>query len=251
MTGSSLVDRASILSGDGNAILVVEDDGELRALMLQLLRRSGFKACGARNAIETGDILRESHVDLVLLDVMLPGTSGFDLCRQIRANSALPIIMLTALSESSDRVIGLELGADDYVVKPADPRELVARIRAVLRRRQGQGSAPERRHEVAAFGGWALDTRKRQLTAPSGERVEVTGGEYDLLLAFVERPQRVLSRDQILDLARGRAFGGLERSVDAQISRLRSKLGKQVAGEDLIKTLRGAGYILTAEVTWQ
>ncbi|SDB74596.1 response regulator transcription factor [Belnapia rosea] len=240
-----------VLSGEGRHVLVVEDDGELRPLLLSLLRRSGFRATGARNGVEMRNVLQGATVDLVLLDVMLPGRSGFELCREIRGEGPLPIILLTALAEASDRVIGLELGADDYVVKPPDPRELVARIRAVLRRREqpvaGGVGGPRTR---AIFGGWALDTRRRELLAPGGQRVELTSGEYDLLLAFVERPQRILSREQLLDLARGRAFGGLGRSVDAQISRLRAKLGGHLDSDELLKTVRGAGYMLTTDVEW-
>jgi two-component system OmpR family response regulator len=242
-----------ILSGEGRHVLVVEDDGELRPLLLSLLRRSGFRATGARGGVEMREVLAgAAAVDLVLLDVMLPGRSGFELCREIRAEGPMPVILLTALAEASDRVIGLELGADDYVVKPPDPRELVARIRAVLRRRDGPtGGGGGATRTRALFGGWSLDTRRRELAAPGGQRVELTSGEYDLLLAFVERPQRVLSRDQLLDLARGRAMGGLGRSVDAQVSRLRAKLGGGRADADgLLRTVRGAGYMLTSDVEW-
>lgn len=240
-----------VLSGEGRHVLVVEDDGELQPLLLSLLRRSGFRATGARNGVEMRAALVAGTVDLVLLDVMLPGRSGFELCRDIRAEGPLPVIVLTALGEASDRVIGLELGADDYVVKPPDPRELVARIRAVLRRRDRPAGADGHggpRHR-ASFGGWTLDTRKRELSAPDGRRVELTSGEYDLLLAFAERPQRVLSREQLLDSARGRSFG-LGRSIDAQVSRLRTKLGGGPAADALLKTVRGAGYMLAENVEW-
>jgi two-component system OmpR family response regulator len=242
-----------VLSGEGFSILLVEDNGDLRALLLQMLRRSGFRANGARNAVEMREIMGGSQVDLLLLDVMLPGISGFEICREIRARSSIPIILLTALGEAHDRVIGLELGADDYIVKPPDSRELVARIRAVLRRRQRMTpEEQETRRDRAEFRGWVLDTRQRELTAPDQSRIELTSGEYDLLLAFVERPQRILSREQLLDIARGRALGGLERSVDAQISRLRSKLGgRGPRGEEVIKTLRGAGYMLASPVAWR
>lgn len=247
-------DPSPVLSGEGRHVLVVEDDGELRPLLLSLLRRSGFRATGARNGVAMREVLAgAAKVDLVLLDVMLPGRSGFELCRDIRAEGDLPVILLTALGEASDRVVGLELGADDYVTKPPDPRELVARIRAVLRRREGGGlTGIGAGRDRAMFGGWTLDTRRRELTAPSGGRVELTSGEYDLLLAFVERPQRVLSREQLLDLARGRAFGGLGRSVDAQVSRLRGKLGgRHDEASSVIKTLRGAGYMLAHAVEWR
>jgi len=246
-------ESAPVLSGEGFSVLLVEDNSELRALLLQMLRRSGFRASGARNAVEMRETMASGQVDLLLLDVMLPGISGFEICREIRAKSSIPIILLTALGEAHDRVIGLELGADDYIVKPPDSRELVARIRAVMRRRQRMAPGEQdTRRDRAEFRGWLLDTRQRELTAPDGNRIELTSGEYDLLLAFVERPQRILSREQLLDLARGRALGGLERSVDAQISRLRSKLGgRDLRGESIIKTLRGAGYMLAAPVAWR
>ena len=250
MTESGL---SPVLSGEGCHILVVEDDEELRPLLLTLLRKSSFRATGTRNEKEMRIVLTEAAVvDLVLLDVMLPGRSGFELCRDIRAESDVPVILLTALGEPSDRVIGLEIGADDYVVKPPDPRELVARINAVLRRKGGGRPGAGSAKECAAFGGWVLDTRRRELIASDRTRVDLTGGEYDLLLAFVERPQRVLSRDQLLDLARGRSFGGLGRSIDAQVSRLRAKLSRGRGGTaDVIRTLRGVGYMLVCDVQWQ
>jgi two-component system OmpR family response regulator len=212
---ASTGDREPVLSGEGRHILVVEDDPDLRTLLLSSLRRSGFRASGAANGVEMYSIVSTASLDLVLLDVMMPGRSGFELCREIRSHSRLPVILLTALGASSDRVIGLELGADDYVVKPADPRELVARIRAVLRRAD---AAPEVAvgpdTHIAHFAGWSLDTRSRELLSPDHVVVDLTSGEYDLLLAFIERPQRVLTREQLLDLARNRPYGGLDRSMD-------------------------------------
>lgn len=239
-----------VLAGDGYHILIVEDDSELRPLLLGLLRRSGFRASGARNGVEMQQALRSASVDLVVLDVMLPGRSGYDLCRELRATCSVPIILLTALADASDRVIGLELGADDFIVKPADPRELLARIRAVLRRAGGRSQAQGAR-DVAHFRGWQLDLRSRELVRPDGVVVELTTGEFDLLLAFVERPGRILMRDQLLDLARNRPFGGLERSIDAQISRLRAKLVTNAEeGAQLIKTVRGVGYLFGSTVEW-
>jgi two-component system OmpR family response regulator len=241
------------LSGDGRHVLVVEDDGELRKLLLSALRRSNFRANGARDGIEMWRLLASASVDLVLLDVMLPGKSGFDLCRELRAQGSMPIILLTALGETPDRVAGLELGADDFVVKPADSRELVARIRAVLRRVERVDPQMSEGREIARFGGWMLDTRRRELQRPDGGIVDLTSGEYDVLLAFVERPQRVLTRDQLLDVARNRPFGGLDRSMDVQVSRLRSKMGARPHDEGepgLIKTVRGIGYILSCPVEW-
>jgi two-component system OmpR family response regulator len=242
------------MSGEGRHILVVEDDEDLRKLLLSLLRRNGFRATGAQDGVEMRRLVAAAPVDLVLLDVMLPGKSGFELCRDLRTEGRVPVIILTALGETSDRVIGLELGADDFVVKPADPRELVARIRAVLRRAEGPEVSPGAQgREVARFAGWSLHTRQRELLRPDGVAVELTSGEYDLLLAFVERPQRILTRDQLLDLARNRPYGGLDRSMDVQISRLRAKLGLRPHedGEPgLIKTVRGIGYLLSSPVEW-
>ena len=241
-----------VMSGEGRHVLVVEDDEEFRRLLLSLLRRSGFRASGAADGEEMRQLLATMPVDVVLLDVMLPGRSGFELCRELRASGSVPVVLLTALAGTSDRVIGLELGADDYITKPAEPRELVARLRAVLRRAEGgDGRTSHRRRDTARFAGWTLDVRRRELLAPGGYVVDLTSGEYDVLLAFVERPQQVLTRDQLLDVARNRPFGGLDRSMDVQVSRLRAKLGTSDGGEaDLIKTVRGAGYMLAPDVEW-
>lgn len=239
-------------SGEGQHILVVEDDEELRGLLLTSLRRSGFRAIGAGDGVEMRAILGTVPIDLILLDVMLPGESGFELCREIRQRGATPVILLTALAELGSRVAGLELGADDYLVKPADPREVVARIRAVLRRADTSGAAPRPGgSHVALFDGWSLDTRRRELLSPEGVVVDLTSGEYELLLVFVEQPQRVLTREQLLDLARNRPFGGLDRSIDPQVSRLRRKIDTPGRPTPLLKTVRGAGYVLSAPVEWR
>ncbi|MDU7520619.1 Two-component response regulator (plasmid) [Roseomonas mucosa] len=240
--------------GEGQHILLVEDDEDLRKLLLTHLRRSGFRASGARDGIEMHRLLASAPVDLVILDVMLPGRSGYELCKDLRSQGALPIILLTALGETTDRVKGLDIGADDFVVKPADPLELVARIRALLRRaafKEGDLSLEER--EVACFAGWRLHTRRRELVRPDGAEVGLTSGEYDILLAFVERPQRILSREQLLDVARNRAYGGVGRSIDVQVSRLRAKLDGVSDAEgnsSLIKTVRGVGYFFAPSVEW-
>ncbi|PWC26870.1 DNA-binding response regulator [Pseudoroseomonas aestuarii] len=229
-------------------ILVVDDDEDLRRLLLTYLRRNGFRATGAQDGTEMSLILQTAPVDAIVLDVMMPGQSGFDICRSLRMQSNIPIILLTALGETVERVLGLELGADDFVVKPAEPREIVARIRAVLRRTgQSPTSAQVAARTLAHFDGWTLDTRRRELRRVDGVEVELTGGEYDLLLALIERPQQVLNREQLLDLARNRPYGGLGRSMDVQISRLRAKLGDHA---DLIRTVRGSGYMLTSPVRW-
>ena len=224
-------------------ILVVEDDGEMRTLIAKFLRQNGFRATGARDGREMWEVLAGASVDLVLLDVMLPGASGLDLCRALRAKSGVPIIMVTARGEETDRVLGLELGADDYIPKPFGRAELLARVRALLRRSRGEAG------ERILFADWSLDTRRRELSAPDGTAVDLSGGEYDLLLAFCEHAQRVLSRDQLLDLARNRmAFNGTERSVDVMVSRLRRKLEPTDESPSIIKTVRGAGYMLVPPV---
>lgn len=233
----------------GGHILVVEDDGEMRALIARLLRRNGFRATGVRDGREMWETLAVASVDLILLDVMLPGLSGMDLCRALRQKTEVPIIMVTARGDETDRVVGLELGADDYIPKPFSHAELVARIRAVLRRVQ---LPPERMLAGAGdrfvFADWNLDTRRRELSAPDGSAVDLSGGEYDLLLAFCEHPQRVLSRDQLMDLARNRIAEKFDRSVDVMVSRLRRKLEPTPDSPGMIRTVRGAGYMFIPAV---
>ncbi|WP_144187135.1 response regulator transcription factor [Elioraea rosea] len=232
-------------------ILVVEDDGEMRVLIAKFLRQNGFRVTGVRDGREMWETLTNATVDLVLLDVMLPGTSGLDLCRALRARSGVPIIMVTARGEETDRVVGLELGADDYIPKPFGRAELLARIRALLRRSRGAGGEPVAgaRGDHLVFGGWTLDARRRELTSPDGVSTDLSGGEYELLLAFCEHSQRVLSRDQLLDLARNRVVShGTERAVDVMVSRLRRKLEPTDDSPSIIKTVRGAGYMLVPQV---
>ena len=231
-------------------ILVVDDDREIRSLVAQLLRKHGFRVTDAADGREMMQVLEDGRFDLVVLDLMLPGEDGLTLCRRVRGTSSLPIIMLTAMGEETDRIVGLEMGADDYLPKPYNPRELLARIRAVLRRTGGE--APEPQEEdggLRVFEGWSLDLAKRELRAPDGTLVPLTAGEYDLLAAIVERPGRVLSRDQLLDLTRGRDAAPFDRSVDVQISRLRRKLEPDPKEPQIIKTVRGGGYVLACEVT--
>jgi two-component system OmpR family response regulator len=196
--------------------------------------------------------LERTRFDLVVLDLMLPGEDGLALCRRLRQTSELPVIMLTALGDDADRIVGLEMGADDYLAKPFNPRELLARIRAVLRRAQPadriDAAAVGERHDVFRFLGWTLDPARRELRDPEGTLVPLTAGEYGLLLAMVERPQRVLSRDQLLDLTRGREAGPFDRSVDVQLGRLRRKIEADPKNPELIKTVRGGGYVLATPV---
>lgn len=231
----------------GASILVVDDDGEILQLVSRFLRANGFRVHGARSGVEMMATLEAATVDLIVLDLMLPGRSGLDLCRDLRRTSTVPVIMLTAKGDELDRIIGLEVGADDYLPKPFNPRELLARINAVLRRvRARSPGAPEETGRGLRFAGWRLDTLKRELTDPRGVVVDLSTGEYDLLLAFLEAPQRVLSREFLLDAARNRTMEAFDRTIDVQVSRLRRKL--QDAG-DFIKTVRGAGYLFSADVS--
>ncbi|MGE5515157.1 MAG: response regulator [Bacteroidota bacterium] len=238
-------------------ILVVDDDREIRDLLARFLAKHGLRVTTAKDGAEMERALADWAIDLVVLDLMMPGEDGLSLTRRLRAQgTAVPIVMLTAMGEETDRIVGLEMGADDYVPKPFNPRELLARIKAVLRR--AQSPAPGPANPVVAdgsagnryaFAGWRLDASTRDLVGPEGVVMTLSAGEFDLLLAFVEHPRRVLSRDQLLDFARGRQAIPFDRSIDIQVSRLRRKLGDDAKDSQLIKTVRGGGYLFTPEVT--
>jgi two-component system OmpR family response regulator len=227
-------------------ILVVDDDPEIRRLLADYLGRNGCTPAVAADAGAARTVLEADPPDLVVLDVMMPGEDGLSLCRWIRGRGSLPVILLTALGEETDRVVGLELGADDYLVKPFGPRELLARVRSVLRRTGAAPATPET--DRLAFDGWILDLRRRELTDPDGALVDLTRGEFDLLAVFARRPQEVLDRDALLDATRGREANPFDRSVDVQVGRLRRKIEADPARPALIKTVRGAGYLLAADV---
>jgi two-component system OmpR family response regulator len=230
-------------------ILVVEDDREISALVARYLRANDCRVSVADDGRAMDRVLAESRIDLIVLDLMLPGEDGLSLCRRLRAASAVPIVMLTAKSEDIDRIIGLEMGADDYLPKPFNPRELLARIRAVLRRGSREaGSTEKQAAHVLSFSGWKLRTALRELSNPDGAKVALTGAEYELLHAFCERSGRVLSRDQLLDLTQGRAAGPFERSIDVLVSRLRQKMEEDPRNPQLIKTIRSGGYLFTPQV---
>jgi two-component system OmpR family response regulator len=232
-------------------ILVVDDDREICSLVSQFLSRHSLRVSTARDGAEMMRVLDVGRIDLIVLDLMLPGEDGLSLCRKLRAQGAIPVIMLTAMGEEIDRILGLEMGADDYLAKPFNPRELLARVRAVLRR---VGALPAPVAEtgtggrVLNFEGWRLDIAKRELKNSEGEIVILSSGEFDLLQAFAERPQRVLTRDQLLDLARGRAAVLYDRSVDIQVMRLRRKIEQNPKDPQLIKTVRSGGYMFTPPV---
>jgi two-component system, OmpR family, response regulator len=231
-------------------LLIVDDDKELCGLLSKFLTHQGYRVSLAHNGTAMMSILESSRIDLVVLDLMLPGDDGLALCRRLRSTSTLPIIMLTAMGDEVDRIIGLEMGADDYLPKVANPRELLARIRAVLRRAGAPattGTPPEKKR-VLEFNGWRLKVAQRQLFSPTNALISLRAGEFDLLLALAERPQRVLTRDQLLDLSRGRTAHNFDRSIDVQISRLRRKIEIDPKVPMLIKTVRNGGYTLAASV---
>ena len=236
-------------------VLVVDDDPEILDLLAGYLARHGLSIRTAQDARVMDAVLAAEPVDLVVLDVMMPGEDGLAACRRLRGERpAMPIILLTALADPTDRVVGLEIGADDYVPKPFEPRELLARIRAVLRRTRGEETPGQpvngtgRTEPTLRFSGWTLYPARRELRDPSGVLVTLTGGEFDLLLVLVEAAGHVLTRDQLLDRTRGRQSHPFDRSIDVLLSRVRRKLGDDPKEPQLIKTVRGGGYVLTAPV---
>jgi DNA-binding response OmpR family regulator len=231
-------------------ILIVDDDPRLRRLLGRFLLREGYQVREAGNADEMRRALMLGVVDLVLLDLMLPGEDGLSLTRELRASSDVAIVMLTGKGSTTDKVVGLEVGADDYVTKPFDERELLARIRTVLRRSSGRArpptNAPERR--MARFGGFAVDLVAHEVQAPDGSPVEFTGNEFQLLASLIARPQHALSRQEILELLFRRDWSPSDRSIDVLVAKLRRKLGDDPRHPHLIKTVRGVGYKFTAPV---
>jgi two-component system OmpR family response regulator len=227
-------------------IAIIDDDPEIRQLLSGFLQKNGFRVTGGGDGRAMRRILAEARIDLILLDLMLPGEDGLSLCRDVRANTDIPIIMITARGEETDRIVGLEIGADDYLPKPFSPRELLAHVRAVLRRAGGDHRRPPLDADRLGFAGWTLHIGERRLTDPTGIEVLLTAGEFELLKVLAERPGRVLTRDQLLDLTKGRAATIFDRSIDAQISRLRKKIEADHANPVIIKTVRSGGYVFAA-----
>jgi two-component system OmpR family response regulator len=231
-------------------ILIVDDDREIRTLLAEYLEGNGFSTAAAADGPAMRKALEAARADLIVLDLTLPGEDGLSLCRSLRAQSNVPVIMLTARGEPLDRILGLEMGADDYLPKPFEPRELLARIRSVLRR----SVAPAQHAEPAEvqrlrFGEWTLDLGARHLTGQDGVVVALSGAEFRLLRIFLEHPNRVLSREQLLDLTRGPDAEAFDRSIDLQVSRLRQRLGDDARSPRLIKTVRSEGYVLATRVS--
>lgn len=231
-------------------ILIVDDDREIRSLLADYLNNNGYLAHTAENGSAMWKALEDAPIDLIVLDLNLPGDDGLTLCRNLRAKSDMPVIMLTARSEPLDRILGLEMGADDYLPKPFEPRELLARIRSVLRR--SHALPPNHAHQSAErllFSGWVLDLTARHLLSPEQVVVMLSGAEFRLLKIFLEHPNRVLNRDQLLNMTQGRDADPFDRSIDIQISRLRQKLGEDARMPQIIKTVRNGGYVLAGQVS--
>jgi len=241
------MDRAAEDAATPARILMVDDDPGIRDVVSDFLSKHGYRVETAGDAREMDLVMERGPVDLIVLDVMMPGEDGLAVCRRLANGDGPPIIMLSAMGEDTDRIVGLELGADDYLAKPCNPRELLARVRAVLRRAEQRGVAAG----VGAgceFAGWRFDLVRRELRSPAGVVVNLSSGEFSLLRAFIERPQRVLTRDQLLDFARGPDSDAFDRAIDVQISRLRRKLDDGGGGQDLIRTIRNEGYMFTPRV---
>jgi two-component system, OmpR family, response regulator len=243
-----LTAASSILTSNQARILIVEDDLAIHHMLSEILSENGFSVSATTSAVEMDRALRREEVDLVVLDVMLPGEDGFSICGRLRASSNLPILMLTALGEDVDRIVGLEIGADDYVTKPFNSRELVARIRALLRRTRAFGVKGGQRLGPLRFAGWRIFPAERRLLSPEGVRVTTTSAEFDLLLAFCHHSGEVLSREQLLEWTHGGLAGPVERSVDVHVSRIRQKIEPDPRDPTFIKTVRLGGYIFTPEV---
>jgi two-component system OmpR family response regulator len=227
-------------------LLLVDDEAALREPLAEYLSRQGFAVTQAASAAEARSSLRDQAPDLVLLDIMMPGEDGLSLCRHLVEARAIPTIFLTARGEATDRIVGLEIGADDYVVKPFEPRELVARIRSVLRR--AIRGSPAADNELFEFEGWKLDPLKRRLVDPEGAVVAISSVEFRLLMAFLEHPRQVLDRDRLLDMVQGREAHLFDRAVDNQVSRLRRKIEADSRNPQIIQTVWGGGYMFAADV---
>jgi two-component system OmpR family response regulator len=237
-------------------ILVVDDEPRIRTMLRRYLTEEGFKVSEAADGAALRAVLEREAIDLVLLDLMMPGEDGLALARQIRQRSDIPIIMLTGKGDLIDRVVGLEAGADDYITKPFELREILARIRTIMRRAGPRSAPPEPERaadgdsgEILVFEGWRLDLIRRELKQPSGDIVSLTAGEFELLRVFASHPNRVLSRAQLIDLVKGRDWAAYDRAVDTQVGRLRKKLEADLSNPTLIKTVRGGGYVFASAVT--
>ena len=236
-----------------DSILIVDDDAEIRALLHDYLERNGYRCVAVADGDGMFGAIDAEQIDLIILDVMLPGNDGLTLCRDLRTRSDVPVIMLTARGEETDRIIGLEMGADDYLPKPFNPRELLARVKVILRRARGavriqSGELQQRR---IRFSHWLLDLTTRNLVSPHGVVVALSGAEFRLLKVFLDRPNRVLNRDQLMELTQGQGSEALDRSIDVLVSRVRQRLDEDAREPHIIKTVRGEGYVLASAVAYE
>ncbi|MBI1889387.1 MAG: response regulator [Burkholderiales bacterium] len=233
-----------------STLLIVDDDAGIRTLLADYLEDNGYRVHTAQDGAAMARVLESEQIDLIVLDLNLPGTDGLTLCRNLRVGSSLPVIMLTARGEPLDRILGLEMGADDYLAKPFEPRELLARIRSVLRRSQSQSVAVEAGERgTLHFDGWTLDLTARHLVNPEGVIIMLSGAEFKLLKVFLDHPNRILNRDQLMNFTHGRDAEAFDRAIDIQISRLRQKLNEDARAPRIIKTVRNGGYTLAVPVT--
>ena len=230
-------------------LLIVDDDVEIRARLKQFFVQHAYEVDLATHGEAMWTMIEKNRPDIIILDLMLPGEGGLSLCQKLRAQTDIAIVMLTAMGELSDRIVGLELGADDYLTKPFDPRELLARLRAVQRRAGEKSPGREPTRPIITFADWHLDITCRELRSPEGVMIPLSAGEFDLLLVFLEHPQRILTREQLIDLARGQNHEAYDRSIDVQVSRLRRKIEPDSKRPDLIRTVRNGGYMFCAKVT--
>jgi two-component system OmpR family response regulator len=242
-----MITRHLVESETTPRILIVEDDDEIAAMVVEMLKENGFQVFAAGSAAEMDAILQKQSIALVLLDAMLPGEDGFSICRRLRATSTTPIIMLTALGDDINRILGIELGADDYITKPFHPRELLARIKGLLRRASYAAEQPQQSMAMQ-FAGWRIDPMLRQLVNPEGIHISMTTTEFEILLAFCQNPGRVLTREQLLRLTHAGLAGPIERSIDVHVSRVRQKIEPNVREPTFIKTVRLGGYLFTPKV---
>jgi two-component system OmpR family response regulator len=239
------------LKGPANVsrLLIVDDDMEILSLLKKFFVQHAYEVDVAPDGEAMWAAIERNRPDTLILDLMLPGEGGLSLCQKVRAQMGIPIIMLTAMGELSDRIVGLELGADDYLTKPFAPRELLARLRAVQRRTGEPITASDRTRPVLAFAGWHLDITCRELRSPENVMIPLSGGEFDLLVVFLEHPQRILTREQLIDLTHGHGHDAFDRSIDVQVSRLRRKIEPDSKRPDLIRTVRNGGYMFSTQVT--
>ncbi|MBK5529355.1 response regulator [Pseudomonas sp. TH06] len=230
-------------------LLIVDDDVEILSLLKKFFVQHAYDVDVAEHGEAMWAAIAQQRPDTIILDLMLPGEGGLSLCQKVRAQMGIPIIMLTAMAELSDRIVGLELGADDYLTKPFAPQELLARVRALQRRAGEQRSPVEPSRPVIGFAGWHLDITCRELRSPENVMIPLSGGEFDLLVVFLDHPQRILTREQLIDLTHGQGHDAFDRSIDVQVSRLRRKIEPDCKRPDLIRTVRNGGYMFTAKVS--